>query len=437
MKKLIFYWFVLAFLPQFIFAQNFTFKCTFKNTRQPELLVVPQNNILLSSLYHRVPLIKDSDSSAHISLQPSKIAFYEIGGDVILVSPGEHAEGILNGSDFEPNDTNSINFTLKDIAKGFSNIVVTFRNGDNFAKFKTIVPLLTKYIDSTNNTLTIKEKPWLNANVVIALKEYLSTRLAHFLVLPIKFDVPFEKNELEELIRKNVQIKYPEYWLQLQPGRIFLETYYRKMSLPNTDFNLRASLQNKYFLFPAVRKLAYYNYFLACLDNGTVKTKAQLLSDFQQLKSKVVFSNAEQDVMKDVYKKINQIGENIDDVFATLPIENLDGNLLTTEEKKALISGKNIILDFWASWCEPCRAKMTKLNSDHATIARKTYRIIYLSIDEDNNNWKGAKFSFLNKKNSFRITGPDNQFVKDYSITAIPRYMLVNEGTLISSEFHY
>lgn len=116
---------------------------------------------------------------------------------------------------------------------------------------------------------------------------------------------------------------------------------------------------------------------------------------------------------------------------------NAQGKMLSTEEKKALIARPNIILDFWASWCIPCREKMSKLNSDKVTINHKQYQIIYLSIDEDQNKWKGAYFPFLNSKNSFRITDPNNQFVEDYKIRFVPRYMLIDQSGLISAEFTY
>ncbi|MFS8082480.1 MAG: TlpA family protein disulfide reductase [Ginsengibacter sp.] len=435
MKK-IFFLYSLAFLPSFVCAQqDFYFKCTYKKSWKPDLYVVSNSNIFY--IFNRVKLIKDSDSSAHITLKPSRVTFFRIGGDAILVSPHDQTIGSFNGIEFHPIDTNSINFTLAGITRDFSRIVNIYRVGDDFNKFKSVIKLLIKYIDSTKPTLSKNIHPWLKENVSIALKEYLSMKMAHFLVLPILFKSPYNEKELSAFIRKNIQIRYPEYWLQLESARIFLQTYYRKISLPNANFNLQKSLEDKYFMFQPIRNLATYNYFLECVENGLVKSRSQLLDDWMQVDSKLALSTKEQEEMQGVRKQIEKLGQNISDEFTTLPLMNTDGKMLDDQEKKKLIAGKNIIIDYWASWCEPCREKMSKLNSDQVTIDHQKYRIIYISLDEDQAKWKAGGFSFLNKKNSFRITDGDNPFVHQFDINRIPRYMLINESALISAEFSF
>jgi thiol-disulfide isomerase/thioredoxin len=197
-------------------------------------------------------------------------------------------------------------------------------------------------------------------------------------------------------------------------------------------------LSGKLYSITGFRKLAIYDYFQECLDRGIVKTKTQLLADYKQTQLKLQLTKKEQAVMKeDVYIPIQQIGKNISDVFVTLPLENTSGQLLTASEKKSLIAHENIIFDFWASWCIPCKTKMKKLNSDKVMIDHKQYQIVYLSIDENAAKWKSAFFPFLNRSNSFRITGPDNQFVKDFAINRIPRYILISQSGLMSADFEF
>lgn len=293
-------------------------------------------------------------------------------------------------------------------------------------------------MDSTDEALNKSIRPWHVPRAELALKEFLQTRLAHFLVLPILYKNDYNRKELVTMIQKNIQIKLPEYWLQIEGGRIFLNTYFRKIVLPDSKFNLQKSLSGKLYSIPGFRKLAIYDYFQECLESGTVKTKTQLLADYKQTQPKLQLSTKEKEVMKeDVYEAIQQIGKVISGAFATLPIENTSGQLLTDPEKQSLIAHENTILDFWASWCIPCREKMTKLNSDKVMLNHKPYRIIYLSIDDNHNSWKKVYFPSLNSNNSFRIIDGNNQFVKYFGIRRIPRYILVSQSGLISSDFNF
>jgi thiol-disulfide isomerase/thioredoxin len=419
-------------------AQAFTFKCIYEKTSlTPQCYIVPYDNVF--NMFFPIPYIKDSDNSFHFTLMPSSVSFFKIGGDAVMVSPGDHATGYFDArhAKFEPGDSNSINFTLAKISKGMTQLIARYGIGSDFEKFKSVVHLLNEYMDSTNATLDQKSKPWLNASVIFALKEYEFTRLAHFLVLPVLFKNNYDKNELVQMVHKNIRIRSVQYWLQLEPGRIFLHTYYRKICLPDANFNAEKSFEDKLFASHLIRKLLTYDYFTECMERGNVKSKIQLVHDWQQYHSKLELSKDEDAEMQLLYTKIKHIGEDISDVFCTLPMMDREGKMLTMAQKQKLIAGKNVILDFWASWCVPCREKMTRLNSDHVTLNHQQYHIIYLSIDDNTANWKGAHFAFLDKTNSFRITDGNNEFIKRFAIRYIPRYMLLNESALISSEFSF
>jgi len=52
--------------------------------------------------------------------------------------------------------------------------------------------------------------------------------------------------------------------------------------------------------------------------------------------------------------------------------------------------GKIILLDFWASWCKPCRQDFPMLKELHSKYKDKGFDIVSISIDTDINSWKKA-----------------------------------------------
>lgn len=96
--------------------------------------------------------------------------------------------------------------------------------------------------------------------------------------------------------------------------------------------------------------------------------------------------------------------------------------------------GKYVLLDFWASWCGPCRAENPNVLKAYNRFKGKNFEIMAVSIDENRRNWlKAVKDDALPWTQVSDLLGPANKAAALYGITAIPQNFLIDpSGTIIA-----
>ena len=72
-----------------------------------------------------------------------------------------------------------------------------------------------------------------------------------------------------------------------------------------------------------------------------------------------------------------------------------DFEMQTPEGKTVKLSdyvgkGKVVLVDFWASWCGPCRREMPNLVEAYAKYKNKNFEIVGVSLDQSADAWKEA-----------------------------------------------
>jgi len=96
--------------------------------------------------------------------------------------------------------------------------------------------------------------------------------------------------------------------------------------------------------------------------------------------------------------------------------------------------GKYTLVDFWASWCGPCRQESPTLVRLYKTYKEKGFAILSVSIDTDKSRWANAiKKDGYTWANVSELDGYSGSTAALYTVTAIPNsFLLDKDGKIIA-----
>ncbi len=100
--------------------------------------------------------------------------------------------------------------------------------------------------------------------------------------------------------------------------------------------------------------------------------------------------------------------------------------------KLADYKGKYVMLDFWASWCSPCRQENPNVVKQYAIYKNKGLNILGISLDEDRSAWQKAiaedKLTWSHASDLQKFDGPTEKL---YHIEAIPSNFIIDPKGII------
>jgi peroxiredoxin len=110
-------------------------------------------------------------------------------------------------------------------------------------------------------------------------------------------------------------------------------------------------------------------------------------------------------------------------------LTSVNGKTITLSQFR----GKVILLDFWATWCAPCRSAIPHLKDLYKAYREKGLEIIGLSLDKGNPE-RVRKFA-ANMGIEYTIIMADDDLVKKYGISPIPTTYLIDREGYITNKW--
>ncbi len=105
----------------------------------------------------------------------------------------------------------------------------------------------------------------------------------------------------------------------------------------------------------------------------------------------------------------------------------------TTRENQAVtndsVRGKVTLLDFWGTWCPPCRESVPMLKGLEKRYGAKAFQLVSISSDEDENAWK--KFVQAQQMEWTEYLDSNGEIQQAFKIDAFPTFIVVDKDGVI------
>lgn len=196
------------------------------------------------------------------------------------------------------------------------------------------------------------------------------------------------------------------------------------------DVKYRQSLANraaKQIEFASTNPNSYFS-VVALSEAGGNKGVAAIEPVFKKLNPKLQLTDMGQEITQRIKAAYT--------VKVGLPAPQFALN--NTEGKPVALSslrGKYVLIEFWASWCSPCRAENPNLRAQYEKYHDKGFEVLGVSLDDDKAKWTQAiaadKLPWIHVSD---LKGWNNEAGRLYGVRGVPAsYLLDPEGKIIAT----
>ncbi|TAF75319.1 MAG: TlpA family protein disulfide reductase [Bacteroidetes bacterium] len=195
-----------------------------------------------------------------------------------------------------------------------------------------------------------------------------------------------------------------------------------------SSYNLHRTELTDFVRKNMMNSTAAYNSALRWNPNTDINFIDSLVQNIEKKYSNTLVANH----LKDRFERIKSTA--IGSIAPEIMLSDSAGKTIKLSEKR----GKYILLDFWASWCRPCRQMSDQLVDFNQKFKDKNVEIFSVSIDDKAENWKKAilkdKYTWTNVSD---LLGWKSKAAFQYNVNAIPSNLLIDKnGKIIAKNFN-
>jgi len=149
----------------------------------------------------------------------------------------------------------------------------------------------------------------------------------------------------------------------------------------------------------------------------------------QELYDHFTEANKQTSFGKDIHRYLTLSRDlKINDHYADFEQSTPEGTRL----KLSAVSGKLVLLEFWASWCGPCRQENPALVKTYAEFRKKGFEILGVSLDNKRAPWMAAiQNDSLPWPQVSDLKGAHNEAALIYDVNGIPMNFLIDDKGVI------
>ena len=185
------------------------------------------------------------------------------------------------------------------------------------------------------------------------------------------------------------------------------------------DATIEQNMSNIFGVFLFIQNKSY--------ELSAAKMIESLNALSEELKNLPVVTDAIEKATRKMRIEPKDEGSEFTPIYINIEQPNVDGTPVSLQSVVEKKGNKYVLLDFWASWCNPCMGEMPFLKEAYAKYHKKGFEIFGVSLDSKAEAWKGA-IAKQNMKwvNVSLLQSSNNTAAEEYVVESIPTNFLID-----------